>query len=893
MQLDRLLVLGFLPGLAVAQGVAPRDAWQQFQAEHGQAWTAEWNAATGTPRAIYGQGLKVAPALGSLAEARVQATALLERYRDLLGRGGSRFVEADAAGVRHLFYFRYRQRFAGLDVVGGRADVRINRRGVVAMFGATTVPVPQDFQTVPQLAAGAAQAIAEGKVLGQARNGAGVPAPRLVIWARDRDGVLAGPKLAWEVQLDARPARVLVAKVFVEARTGTVLEVVDEVFTCGGCNRQRVSSVRAGSHLQRAMAKRRSLRRAVPRRDGQALTGRVMAWTNLGARPTDALTNVPVANVQVTSSAGNAFTGLNGNFTIPYTGTAPVTCTATLRGRHMRRVRVARGTALTAAAPISPTGGGTIQFGSATMGEQDWSQTTTYHFVDDVNRYLRRLLPTQASELDNLSVRLDPVVNINQACNAFYTNYSINFYSRNGACNMTAFGSIIQHEWGHALDHEFGGIKITEGLAEGWADVLAILRGNTPLVGDAFFRSGNALRTALNTRTFPVRSTSVHDQGEVWMGWVWDLKGELEARLGAAAGYDLVQRLVIPTIVADASTLRDQVREVFLLDDDDGNLNNGTPHHAALERASLRRRIHYPRRVDPQAGAFVTIGSGCAGSAATVLPCPAANTRSRSLFADQDDKAVALSIPPRNARTVVQGFSIFSQATRGSVFLETSLYLADPSGRPAARPVATSLIGIGSRAAWYRTLFTPVVIPPNQGYFLSFLPAKNMRAPYFATGDKVRHFWRPVESSTWRGPLRHYAWAYRVECGAMSGGAVPEMRHLAAPLLGAPFALQLSAARPNATGLLFLGASDRAWRGLTLPFDLTGLGAPGCRLIASGDLQFAMTTDARGGATWSVRVPGDPGLLGSAFYSQFLITDPANPFGVVVSNGAAGRIGRE
>ncbi|MDA0374968.1 MAG: hypothetical protein O2865_14380, partial [Planctomycetota bacterium] len=46
------------------------DAWLAFRAEQGPLWEAVWNKATGTPKAIYGQGLRVAPRVDGLAHAR-------------------------------------------------------------------------------------------------------------------------------------------------------------------------------------------------------------------------------------------------------------------------------------------------------------------------------------------------------------------------------------------------------------------------------------------------------------------------------------------------------------------------------------------------------------------------------------------------------------------------------------------------------------------------------------------------------------------------------------------------------------------------------------------------------------------------------------------------------
>src|SRR5262245_48269946 len=66
---------------------------QAFEARYGPGWTFEWDGATGTPSAIYGPGVAVAPAGGMTeAQALEVGAALLEANRDLLGAGPESFV---------------------------------------------------------------------------------------------------------------------------------------------------------------------------------------------------------------------------------------------------------------------------------------------------------------------------------------------------------------------------------------------------------------------------------------------------------------------------------------------------------------------------------------------------------------------------------------------------------------------------------------------------------------------------------------------------------------------------------------------------------------------------------------------------------------------------------
>ena len=92
-----------------------------------------------------------------------------------------------------------------------------------------------------------------------------------------------------------------------------------------------------------------------------------------------------------------------------------------------------------------------------------------------------------------------------------------------------------------------------------------------------------------------VAGGGVHQQGQTWMGFAWDLRENLRTRLGQA-GIIIAERIVVTTLAADAKNQPNAVREVFIADDDDNNLNNGTRNYNDLEAAALKRKLPYPIR---------------------------------------------------------------------------------------------------------------------------------------------------------------------------------------------------------------------------------------------------------------------------------------------------------
>ncbi len=879
-----LVLAVLLPSVSLAQEVEPSGTWGQFTAANGQDWQVDWSAATGTPGAIYGPGLKLDGPIADIDNARLESKALLTRFSSLLGKGESNFVEVIGVKIRQVYVFVYDQKYKGLDVISGRADVRINDVGAVAMFGSHAVQIPSGFNLKPALSAVAAKAIAEGHALGAPSTKKGLPAPRLVIWANTEGKVRTTATLAWEVQIDERPT-VTVGKVYVDAMGGKILQFRNEV----------LMSQSGAAHVFRTAPARKLEKLAVVAKAPAIgapmapLTGKVMAWVNKGHNPLDAMTNVPLANCWVTSSSGSAYTDAAGNFSIANSGTTAVTVSATLTGRHTKRIRVAQGSQMSASKSIRPGTPGTIQFGSATMGVFDRAQTTTYWFTDDCNTWLRGLLPGSTGPMNTLS-SMNPRVNLASSCNAYYTNFTINFYHESSTCNMTAYETVVQHEWGHGADHAFGGLTQTDGLSEGWGDTLCTFRSAQPIVGPNFRKNGGFVRTALNTKTYPAGG-GVHQQGETWMGFNWDVRTNLIATHGSSTGVTIAEKIVIASIAADAKNQPNAVREVFILDDDDGNLNNGTPNYTDLEKAALKRKLPYPKRVNPNAGSYVNYGAGCVGSGKGNANCASNNPTGGTLTGATTTNEYAYSATTTTS-IKVSGFSIYTRNTSGgNVTVRTAIY-GSSNGTPSTTPIASGTMTIGSVAGFYRTTLS-ANIPAGPFWVSVDHSAGNTHVSTLTSGAGGSAYWR-------RPPMGTGAWArsgvvsrpsFLVHCGSTSGG-IPDLHTTDIPEINQTFTLNLRYAKTNSPSLLLFGVSKSVWGALTLPFDLGTL-APGCKVLASGEAQVGFTTNAAGTVTQNFAVPNNPALVGVLFHNQYVVSDSAKPIGFVLSNAGAGKIGKQ
>ncbi|MCR9246245.1 MAG: hypothetical protein NXI31_14535 [bacterium] len=604
--------LAALPALTAQTGAPPdrspnettepagNAAWQRFVAETPGPWRARWCAATGTPSAIFGAGLPLSTGrIKSMAAAREAASAVLTERGELLGLGTSQFRETIAQPIGWTFSFVFEQHFRGLPVIGGRADVRVSRAGRIAMFGSRAWPVPADFSTTPAIDEITATAIAwdaAGVVPPANRQPGQQRKPRLVIWGDVHATDLAPFALAYEIPISAIAVdgAGTVGRSFVDATTGAVLRFENDRHECGfpGCD--------GSPHRPNAAAPATSSP-AAPLTQPIVTTGIVRAWTRLGTSALAPLTLTPLGGVRVTVPGKGIYTtNTNGEFFVNLM--SPVNVTVELRGEHLDLVEGS-------SRPIVPRTmypGVTQQFtfGFNQSPPQMASHPTTYYWVHRAAENLRNILGN-SSQLATLD-QVEPTVNIASTCNAYYTNNSINFYAAGGSCNNTAFSSVIVHELGHGLDDVYGGISQIQGLSEGWADALAMYVLADPKVGEDL-TTGYVIRDGTNTVQYPTTG-GVHHQGKTWMGFAWKLRERLITTLGnSPTTIALANRIVIGTIAANATNQPDAVLEVFLADDDDGSLANGTPHAAEITWAANQHSLPVPS-VGPPAN------DGCVGA---------------------------------------------------------------------------------------------------------------------------------------------------------------------------------------------------------------------------------------------------------------------------------------
>ena len=866
------------PQQSAVKGFSSESVFDQFQQAQGGDWVVKWHPATGTPGTIYGTGLKIPGwQKNSLEEARRHANQLQVDQKQLLGLGTSSFQEVIAARMGRTWSFTFDQFFHGIPVLEGRVDVRINMVGVVAMMGSRAWPIPADFNTTPNISSEVAQAAA-WTALGGEPNG-NAPAPRLVIWGDINSPQLAPFFLTWEVpvhEVNAGDAGKF-GRYLIDALTGRVLGFQSDKHDCGlgGCEAKPAASDVDGPSVTLIESASVIESTAVP----IVTTVTVMAWTRTGADAQSALQNIAFPGLEVSVPGfGTQVTDNSGQFDINISSPVSISING-LNGRH--HALVSGSSQPAGSVTVQPGVNATIQLLSASASTAQAAHTTASYWTDRSNEWARSILGNtpQMNTADSIGIN----VNVTNTCNATYGGNNTNYYQAGGGCSNTAFSTVVAHEWGHGLDDRYGGISnsIAEGLSEGWGDIIGMYQVDSPILGSGFQSPGSGIRNGNNNRVWPYNSgQSPHGAGEVWMGWAWRFREALRGSVGTLLAVQISEDVVLGSIVADATTRENAVLEVFIADDDDGNLLNGTPHYNELEAASIQKGIPYP-----EVPAFAPFGQGCESSIpAPPVSCPQINTNGGTLSNTLRDNEYCYQVTNSSSYEVVS-FEIFSATTGGNVTVPAHIYL-DAGGEPAANPVASTTVVVTTLPGFYTATFSqPVAVSGT--YYLGFdTSSNNVYISTLNAGATGDGYWRDPANGqpnwTLSGLVARPSW--RVNCQSATNFLVPDIGVSGTPQLGTTYLPTVNGAPASTVAVLASGLSNQFYQGLPLPLALPG--APGCDLLVSADLVDATTTNSAGFASRPIGLPNQPTLAGLEIYHQWYVWDPAaNGFGFVSSNG--------
>ncbi|HYN64702.1 MAG TPA: hypothetical protein VES36_08860, partial [Candidatus Limnocylindrales bacterium] len=249
------------------------------------------------------------------------------------------------------------------------------------------------------------------------------------------------------------------------------------------------------------------------------------------------------------------------------------------------RVENAAGSTSSVALTLAPGVGQTFTFNPG-LSEEQTAEVNTHTFVEALRNWLLSVDPGESA----LDFQVLSFVNILDTCNAYYDGFSLNFFLAGDGCPNSAYQSVVFHEEGHWANDLFGSGNGSDGFGEGAADCWAMYAGDDPVIGPGFHGPGTDIRTGLNTTPFCGEDNyscygESHADGEPLMGAIWKVRARLKTALGSGAGIDVADSLLLRWFQAyDDHRIETIIEEHWLiLDDNDGNINNGTPHFAQID----------------------------------------------------------------------------------------------------------------------------------------------------------------------------------------------------------------------------------------------------------------------------------------------------------------------
>ncbi len=292
---------------------------------------------------------------------------------------------------------------------------------------------------------------------------------------------------------------------------------------------------------------------------------------------------LPWARVQI-SGGNTAYADADGNFTIPNGGSGQVTVTSGLNGQWFQVLNAA-GAETVLSMNVTPPGPANFVHNSANNSELQRAEVNAYLHANVVRDYALLYNPNYPTIANQTNFPAN--VFVSGTCNAFYNGSSINFYPAGGGCADTAFSVVVHHEYGHHLVATAGSGQGAYG--EGMSDCMGVIITDTSVLALGFQNNCSVgIRDADNNCQYQTSGCSscgseVHACGMLISGCVWDTRTNL---LGTNPDTyrEIISNLTVNSILLHSGTsITPSITIDFLtLDDDNGDINDGTPHYAEI-----------------------------------------------------------------------------------------------------------------------------------------------------------------------------------------------------------------------------------------------------------------------------------------------------------------------
>jgi len=300
-----------------------------------------------------------------------------------------------------------------------------------------------------------------------------------------------------------------------------------------------------------------------------------------GAEQCEVEANEPFRYARVNVGTTQTYTDENGDYLLSNGGTSPVTVQTRPQGQWFQ-VYNYTGTDLVVSRSVTPPGPGNLVLNYENTSESVRAQVNAYVEANVIRDMVLTWNPSFPTMMDTDFPIYTNRTDFYCPANAWYDpgDVSLNFCSSSGSYPNTAWSSVIHHEYGHHLVDAAGSGQGQYG--EGFGDCMSVVLADSPDLGLGFYGDCNTpLRTADNSYQYPCTS-DIHDCAQLLSGCIWDVRNAL---VGSEPNYlEVLQNLTVNSVLLHTGDqITPQITIDFLtLDDDDADLDNGTPHWFAI-----------------------------------------------------------------------------------------------------------------------------------------------------------------------------------------------------------------------------------------------------------------------------------------------------------------------
>ncbi len=543
-------------GTASAESeLAGTEVSNRFGQTNGGNWHVHrWNPQTGTPSWLYGSGVNVANSLLDDVDAERVARDVIAANPDVFRADNEnlRFVSSPTGLGKRAVHFQ--QTYEGVDVWMGRVHLTFTEAGRLFVMGSDYYS-GIDVSPTPSLSLQDAKDIAAGDLPFNYATDTIEEDGQLLILPVSVDETTVKYHLVWRVRVRTE-SPLGWWMTHVDAHTGEILWRFNEVcFTDFTGN--ATSDVQFSTYCEDE-------------------TAEISAHLNL-----------------TVSGVGSTTTDANGDWSVSYGGSDNRTVTSSFIGPYIR-VYNYNGSESSFSGTATPGVPFTIAWNDANARQDE---RDTFDAVNDIHDFFQEFDPDWGYVNQQISAYVNRT-DFYCPGNAWWDG-TINFCAAGGGYGNTGeMQGVVHHEFGHGIQASILGSQGNEGLGEGNSDIMSNFMTQESIIGRGFYQGNctSGIRNSDNNLQYPEDlNGSVHHDGQIIAGFHWDFLMLMEAQYGQEQAYILgAERWHYGRVLEHPFYQDDQVLATFIADDDDGNLDNGTPHHAMLCEAASNHSYECP-----------------------------------------------------------------------------------------------------------------------------------------------------------------------------------------------------------------------------------------------------------------------------------------------------------